>query len=410
MIYFILGFGFSSYSNANPFSQAMLAANGLSKGFGSFSSNNANISSNIGNSFPNSLKPSSSDPKLSNSVHYNPKGLIVETTPETINASISTPSPKTEKINPFSSISPKINPFVKMVDSNSGSGIWSDRTGSLSADALTKSKDITDLSSSVALTTSAIVPQTKSFFTSYKDSKASKSDERDEDDDNKNEDEDGEVVEEEAEGPTLTKVYHLPDNVSVVTGEENEECLFQFRAKLYRWNLMTIISDESFAESTPDDQSIKNSALPVESASPSKADGNWIEVGVGPVRILSGKLIDTSIDKEKIENENCHVNDKSVKSSFKKTRVVMRREDKKGGHGKFSYLLIDAPSDYSISNMIIGTKLLLNISIQNYMNISKQGDKAIRIVCVHPEIEGKQPSPQTYLLKTKLPQVSCNLT
>lgn len=114
-----------------------------------------------------------------------------------------------------------------------------------------------------------------------------------------------------------TKTYAMPENVVVVTGEEDDECLFQTRAKLYRLSVRGTSSAE-------------------------KADANnmeWIEVGVGPLKILERTTDGHSVG-----------------------RLVLRREDRKGG---------------------VGTKLLINTRLNQYVTVGKQGDKMVRILCIN---------------------------
>lgn len=114
-----------------------------------------------------------------------------------------------------------------------------------------------------------------------------------------------------------TKTYAMPENVVVVTGEEDDECLFQTRAKLYRLSVRGTSSSE-------------------------KADANnmeWIEVGVGPLKILERTTNGHSVG-----------------------RLVLRREDRKGG---------------------VGTKLLINTRLNQYVTVGKQGDKMVRILCIN---------------------------
>lgn len=76
----------------------------------------------------------------------------------------------------------------------------------------------------------------------------------------------------------------------------------------------------------------------------------------------------------------------------------MRREDRKGG---------------------VGTKLLLNIRLDQYTSIARHADKMIRLIGVNyvhdsavADITGNSSNQQqfcTYLIKLKDPQVSCSL-
>jgi hypothetical protein len=261
--------------------------------------------------------------------------------------SITTPSPKTtEKVNPFSSVSPKLNPFVKIVESREEPFL--ERSTSQSSQSSTNSSSKPIYS----------VPAAKSFFTTFKDkdklsvntssvksSPASTSlpstssidkvhdvppikiaaeslerlaEDQDADQDPNNTerdeadgDDEADDVQEEPKQLTFSKVYHLPDNVIVSTGEENEDCLSQLRAKLYRW----IPKTETDLTSEQDQADSPSKVLTATKASAS-SDGMWVEVGVGPVRFLREKKASVEL------------------SNLKKTRIVMRREEKKGGHGE----------------------------------------------------------------------------
>ena len=128
--------------------------------------------------------------------------------------------------NPF--ISPiGSNPFSQSSHSTSNPNPFSllNTEKAASSDALSRGNTPTPLS---------ILKKTKS-----------KSDNDDNDNDATN-DEDGEDVDVEAEQTegTYGKIYQLPE-VPVVTGEENEVCVYQLRVKLYR-----LVQRDSSAAST----------------------------------------------------------------------------------------------------------------------------------------------------------------
>ena len=114
------------------------------------------------------------------------------------------------------------------------------------------------------------------------------------------------------------KIYQLPENVPVITGEENEECLLLVRAKLYK--LQTRLEKES---TTSTDE--VNSA-------------DWVEVGVGPVKILRNRPYDDNSNS----NGNASTSSQESVSDERKTgktgrshRLVMRRESSRGGSGNY---------------------------------------------------------------------------
>ena len=97
---------------------------------------------------------------------------------------------------------------------------------------------------------------------------------------------------------------------------------------------------------------------------PSAADKGktpeWVEVGIGPVRLLTPK---PSLTQSSLLAAAHSDGDGAapVAPRPESARLVMRREDKKGGHG---------------------TKLLLNTLLKGYINVAKQGDRMFRITCV----------------------------
>lgn len=161
--------------------------------------------------------------------------------------------------------------------------------------------------------------QSKSFFSSFSNSSKgnqSKDDKSDdgEDSDEENGNDNEKSLEEEAEGPVLNQVYKLPENAVVVTGEEDQECIKQVRGKLFRWGVPG--TQSSVGVSTSPDKN--------DSDSSKEKISTWLEVGVGPVRILQEK-IDSIIPNADGSTEES--------KTLKKVRIVMRREEKKGGHG-----------------------------------------------------------------------------
>ena len=349
-----------------------------------------------GTALPNGLgRPSSfssvpSDGSLFSSYTTKAPFAVVIPSPQTS-------SPKAQ--NPFSNPSPKHNPFVTIVESKDN--IWSaasrsssgNRTGSSENDSLNESKSFPFPSLSVPGSSSASTSaperststdalECKSVFGSQnKDRRSSKEKDGDDEDAVVGDDEHGE---EQVYG----KVYPMPDNVTVVTGEENEECVIQVRAKLFRLSVPTdtdsavkpaeslehshsipssgsgiftqLISDRVIDGSVTattattatattaaagagiaDVLAIQNTSktetdLKIEEENPkvpekkNKSIGEWIEVGIGPVRILKQR---ESSDFNRGDERRKTINNNSEIITSKK-RMVMRREDKKGGKGK----------------------------------------------------------------------------
>jgi len=233
----------------------------------------------------------------------NKSNIIVETTNSNTSntnekkksslSELDIPSPKSPKVNPFASTSPSNNPFMKMVENKEI--IWEKTTSTSSS---------TD---GIAATT--------------KDKIEEKESDNDDDDDAEKDDDTGNDPEtEQTKASTVYKTYEMPENVITETGEENELCKLQLRGKLYRLNIDEI--------------------------NDSKKSVDWVEVGVGPIKIL-----------QTLEDDE----------SQRTSRIVMRREgEKKSGQG---------------------TKLLLNALLKSYTSITKAGEKMFRLTCINAALE-----------------------
>jgi E3 SUMO-protein ligase RanBP2 len=240
------------------------------------------------------------------------------------------PSPKSPKINPFASTSPSSNPFMKIVESKEK--LWDSVANEASKPATTAT------SSSTTSTTTTTVTDASNTVTT--DANTADNDDG----------EGGDDPEEDQTKPnTIYKTYEMPENVVIETGEENEKCKLQLRAKLYRLDVK-------------DSKDVDDS---------SKKSGEWIEVGVGPIKIL-----------ETLEDDE----------SQRTSRIVMRREgEKKGGQG---------------------TKLLLNTLIKSYSSVTKAGDKMFRLACINAALDQTNTNTttlSTYLIKTKFTQEADDL-
>ena len=185
------------------------------------------------------------------------------------------------------------------------------------------------------------------------------------------------------------KTYSLLGG-EIVTGEEAEECVLQVRAKLYR--LVTThkknrLSDDEDADTSAGgaDEEVRDQGVPVASSptaaiTPNKNILEWVEVGVGPLKILRRK--DTSA-----------TNSGSAATCLPEeldTRIVMRREEKKGG---------------------AGTKLLLNLRLTALCSIGMSGEKAFSVSTLvsksvaQSDDEDQKPAAVeavSYMLKCKL--------
>lgn len=120
-----------------------------------------------------------------------------------------------------------------------------------------------------------------------------------------------------SEKKTIDTAAMFNKPVEVDNGEANEDCVLKLRAKLYRF--------AEVEKETPDGP---------------KLSKEWIEVGTGPVRLLTPRT--TSNDR-----------------LF--PRIVMRREHQAGGPG---------------------TKVILNASFRSHFSISKMGERAARLTCL----------------------------
>ncbi len=122
--------------------------------------------------------------------------------------------------------------------------------------------------------------------------------------------------------------YALPENVVIVTGEEDDECLFSIRVKLYRLGVKSNI--QVAPPKSEEDRKIADQ-------SESKLDINaaeWIEIGVGPMKVLRQKVDVLAMEGDKIENLGDATSVPPEREGNNRiVRLVIRREDKKGGIG-----------------------------------------------------------------------------
>ena len=388
-----VGFGFASYSKVNPFLAAAAAAGAVStsSGFGSFGS----ISTSS-----ETLENHEGAKSASGSSDSEPKGDSgVSGTVSSVTAGLH--SPKSN--NPFSSPSPRNNPFVSIVENSSG-GYWksiSENEKELSD--ISKSDDgkksVTNEKSSVELKEEGELGEAKKTDENKTDSKSA----------------DYEYEESDDCGATFKHSAAVFTGAST-NGEEGEECLLQVRAKLFRLSVpgpkhgsapehslgappaFTIPSAN--ASSPSDDKKNKNAeetkekrkeeSAPSALLTGTKMSQEWIEVGTGPVRILKPRT-----------------------SASGDARLVMRRENQPGGIGSYFFLTCrgNFPNVCFLLLNLVGTKVILNILLKGQVSVSMLSEKNLVLSCVadKPNSEATPSLSQSYLLKTKLSSVSDEL-
>lgn len=246
------------------------------------------------------------------------------------------PSPKSPKHNPFSSPSPAHNPFMTIVESKDE--LWKTMANDkLTEEDLVKSHTIFNKTLSSGNKRSRLLTgdAANSFSTMENNDQPVTNNDISQNKEGGADDEEGDEVSDTDAGTTnnnntadeavFTKTYALPENVTVITGEEQELCLLQTRAKLYR---LVVNSHHATSSSS--------------SSKGNKAENmEWIEVGVGPLKVLEHQetVNSTAADYDKNGNDQEGVN--SVEKKLLR-RLVMRREDKKGGLGECMSLLLSS--------------------------------------------------------------------
>ena len=179
--------------------------------------------------------------------------------------------------------------------------------------------------------------------------------------------------------PDLSENGNNPSTCS--NGEENEECMYQTRAKLFKLinvsqNLAKGNVASTSVSSTRGIPPTSYNKLDVSKTNESdgkncdgventekidkeskRNDKKWKEEGIGPLRILKtitspGRDTSTGEQKDEKSKEN-DIKDRKDKESI---RIVQRRESTPGGQG---------------------TKLILNIRLHSQCNISRQSDNYV---------------------------------
>ena len=137
-----------------------------------------------------------------------------------------------------------------------------------------------------------------------------------------------------------TKIFDFESHKQqVVTGEEDETCVMQLRAKLFRL-------------------SVDQSAAAAGSSAGGAAASEWVEVGTGPVKVL-----------------------RRGGEGAARYRVVMRREEKRGG---------------------LGTRLILNAPLKEPSTAQRLAGKFFRLSCANTADEpaaGGGPVVASFLFK-----------
>lgn len=270
------------------------------------------------------------------------------------NLTLTLPSPRSPKHNPFSSKSPVHNPFVTIVQTQDElyQAIVQNKSGENG-----EKKEKTPESS----------PKNKSDESKEDKPENSKNEENDKDDDDQDADQEQEDPASPSDQPNkIVPVTTLTETI-LPSGEENETCLYKGRAKVYRFKT----NDDQKDPDTPKGTGTISiyffrgsyfNSITTEQATTNLEKAEWCEIGTGPIKILC--------------------NSDSSNNSGNKERIVMRREDKKGG---------------------IGIQLMLNMPLTQYVSAARHGDTMIRIAGINYIESAKL---NTYLLRVKSKPVS----
>lgn len=296
--------GFSAYAKSNPFQAAIASGGGIKNSFALFGKTNP-----------------------------------------TMPPPLQLPSPKSPKVNPFSSPSPAHNPFMTIAENKED--LWKTMArDKLSVDEANKSffgesktvKSVFQLHASTSTETNKLVTS-NSIGSNNNDNDNVDNDEEEGGADDANDDSNA------LDTQNFVK-YTLPE-VVVINGEEQDQCLLQVRAKLFRLHTAQPIvpsstttssaehNEDTTATNEDKEKVIKvvpkiptSSVFSLELPKPAEADNTtsksaeWVEVGIGPVKLLQSQQ----------ESSDSTGNGKKKQVG----RLVMRREEKKGGIGKLS--------------------------------------------------------------------------
>ena len=140
----------------------------------------------------------------------------------------------------------------------------------------------------------------------------------------------------ETDDPTTESVFLSTEAGDPANGEENEKCILQHRAKLYR-----LVEKKENPSQTEGEESEKKEDEKDSQKKEATAEKEWKEVGTGPVRVLQ------------------HLSEKG------QYRIVQRRETSPGG---------------------AGTKLILNVKVTpTETHVERHGEKHIRLTTIVAE-------------------------
>jgi len=152
----------------------------------------------------------------------------------------------------------------------------------------------------------------------------------------------------ETDDPTTESVFPSTEAGDPANGEENEKCILQHRAKLYR-----LVEKKENPSQTDGEESEKKEDEKDSQKKEATAEKEWKEVGTGPVRVLQ------------------HLSEKG------QYRIVQRRETSPGG---------------------AGTKLILNVKVTpTETHVERHGEKHIRLTTIVAE----EKATGTFLFKVK---------
>jgi hypothetical protein len=275
-----------------------------------------------------------------------------------------------------------VNPFVKIAEGNGQEDVWFQKTAASAANSGNGTPVISISADQTATQIPAKVVNpiiTKSFFASYskKDSSfgsssATKGNNNNDDSycsdkDNSDDDNDrGAETDNEADNAndeiSSRKIIQLPDSVVVVTGEEEEECLVEIRAKLYRWaNKISQTPSDAHIHSKPSNSIVDSSvASSLTNGSSDAQNYEWIEVGVGPIRLLRERS--ASIIPSKLPSSENTVEETSSTSVSITDGAGNNKSNDNNNTTEFSILDLISNSE----------TLLVKVSLQNGETVTKK--------------------------------------
>eukprot|EP00804_Cyclotella_cryptica_P011885 CCRYP_004383-RB/>CCRYP_004383-RB protein AED:0.39 eAED:0.40 QI:186/0/0/1/1/1/2/0/543 len=190
------------------------------------------------------------------------------------------------------------------------------------------------------------------------------------------------------------KKFIMQPSVSITNGEEDEDCVCEVRAKLFR---MAPVAPEQETEEAETKESVvpsvpstagrmelkKDDDKQKEGTNDGASDGkeevkmDWHEVGIGPVRILKRK--ENSFASSNTTGNNGSSQEEDGSKAF--ARVVQRRETAPGGQG---------------------TKLILNVRlIPDLCRVHRKSEKCIQLDAPSIDGDGSGRTVGGYLFRVK---------